>query len=243
MDFLYEFSGIQTSDLLTPSFWLAVATIIFIDLILSGDNAILIALACRNLPVNQQRKGIIWGTAGAVSLRLILGSMTIYLLKVPLLQALGALFLGWIAVKLIIPGDHQEKVEAPNRLWHAVRTIIVADAVMSLDNVIALAGTAHGRPGLLWFGLVVSIPLVVYGSRLLLSLMPLWPWLPYAGSTILGWTAGEMLCKDPLLNELSGNLLVSPFLLGGKVVGILFAGTVLAIGWFIQRKKTSYFYF
>lgn len=240
LEFLSQISGIYLSDFVNPTFWMAVGTIILIDLILSGDNAILIAMACRNLPVGQRKKGILWGTAGAIGLRLILGGVTVYLLKVPLLQTAGALLLAWVAVKLLAPPEEHESVDAPERLWQAVKTIIIADAVMSFDNVIALAGVSHGKPGLLWFGLIVSIPLVVYGSRLFLTLIDRFTWILYLGSAILGWTAGEMIIKDPVFNSLTNNLLLSPYLMHGKIVGFLFACLVIWIGWYIngrQRKE------
>lgn len=229
-------SGIHLGDLATASFWLSVWSIIFIDLILSGDNAILIAMACRNLPGETRIKGIVWGTVGAVGLRLFLGSMTIYLLKIPFLHTVGALILIWIAVKLVIQEESHNEVAAPARLWQAVKTIVLADAVMSLDNVLAVAGLAGGKPALLWFGLVVSIPLVVYGSRFLLVLMDRFPWITYLGSGILGWTAGEMLRKDPLLSTLTGSFLTADFL-DGKILSLLFAGLVLWIGWGINQHR------
>ncbi|MZP29819.1 YjbE family putative metal transport protein [Heliobacterium undosum] len=216
---------------------MSVGSIILIDLILSGDNAILIAMACRNLPKELRTKGIVWGTAGAIGLRMILGAAIIYLLKVPLLQAAGALLLVWIAVKLLVQENDHNAVDAPNRLWQAVKTIVVADAVMSLDNVVAVAGVSHGKPGLLWFGLLVSIPLVVYGSRLFLALIDRYAIILYAGAGILGWTAGKMLIHDPVLLSSLQELGASSFLLNDTFVAAAITAIVLIAGWLINDRK------
>lgn len=189
--------GVTLYDLTQPGFWLAVVSIILIDIVLSGDNALLIALACRNLPINLRKKGIILGTAGAIVLRVLLASIMVYLLMVPFVKALGGLLLLWIAVKLLEQTEKEEiEVEAPERLWAAIKTILVADALMSLDNIVAIAGAAHGKAALLWFGLIVSIPLVVFGSQLLMLLMDRFPWIILAGAAVLGWTAGHMIATD-----------------------------------------------
>ncbi|MBM7865185.1 TerC family protein [Heliomicrobium gestii] len=241
MELLSQLSGIRLSDFSDPAFWMAVGSIILIDLILSGDNAILIAMACRNLPPELRTKGIVWGTAGAIGLRMILGALIIYLLQVPLLQAAGALLLMWIAVKLLIQENDHGDVAGPDRLWQAIQTIIIADAVMSLDNVLAVAGVSQGKPGLLWFGLLVSIPLVVYGSRLFLTLIDRFPLILYGGSGILGWSAGKMLIHDPIIFAFLKNIGVSPLLLEETLVAAVVTVLVLAIGWHLnerQKKKT-----
>lgn len=236
MEFFTQISGIHPSDFTTPAFWLALWSIVLIDLVLSGDNAILIAMACRNLPPEQRNKGILWGTAGAIILRIIFGSIIVYLLKIPLVQAIGALLLAWIAVKLLLPQPNHDSLEAPDRLWQAVKTIIIADGVMSLDNVIALAGVSHGKAGLFWFGILISLPLVVYGSKMFLSLMDRFPWILYLGAGILAWTGGEMFARDTVLNNLTGNFFLSPYLLEGKLVGVLFVALVLGLGWYLKRR-------
>ncbi|NPV90000.1 MAG: TerC family protein [Firmicutes bacterium] len=231
-----HFGGVTLHDLTTSFFWFGVLSIILIDLVLSGDNALLIALACRNLPSAMQRKGIVFGTLGAIVLRIVLASVMIYLLMVPFLKALGGLLLVWIAVKLLIQEDAGEHdVAAPERLWAAVKTIIVADAVMSLDNVIAIAGASQDKPALLWFGLLVSIPLVVFGSRLLLVLMKKLPWIITLGAAVLGWTAGHMIITDGKVLEYLGPVLQSQFLLNGKLVPAIGAAGVVAAGLLINR--------
>ena len=186
----------------TPQFWLAALQIIYINILLSGDNAVVIALACRNLPQHQRRWGVIWGAAGAVVLRIILTFFAISLLKLPFLNLVGGVLLLWIGIKLIADdeGDAHE-VKAADRLTVAVRTIIVADLVMSLDNVIGVAGAAKGSVVLIVFGLVVSIPLVVVGAQLIMKLIERLPLLIVAGGGLLGYVAGEMIVEDPAIHD------------------------------------------
>jgi YjbE family integral membrane protein len=192
---------------LTPEFWLAVGQIIMIDILLGGDNAVVIALACRKLPPAQRRAGILWGTAGAIVLRVVLIFFALTLLKLPFLKIVGALLLLWIGIKLLMPedeGDHE--IQASDKLWAAVKTVIVADFVMSLDNVIAIAGAAEGAGGghqmpLVIFGLLVSIPIIVWGSQLVIKLMDRFPLIITLGGMLLGWIAGGMLISDPAVKD------------------------------------------
>lgn len=187
--------------LLHTSFWLAVLQIIAIDILLGGDNAIMIALACRQLPEAQRNKGIFWGVIGAVGLRLVMIFFALQLLALPFLKVIGALLLLWIGIKLLQPekDDKHAKITASTRLLGAIKTIIVADAVMSLDNVIGVAGAAHGDMRLVLFGIVVSIPIIVWGSQLLLKLMDRFPVVITFGGGLLGWVAGDMLVSDVML--------------------------------------------
>jgi len=188
---------------LAPEFWTAVLQIILIDIVLSGDNAVVIALACRNLPPEQRRKGIFWGVAGAVGLRVVLTMAAAVVMNLPWLKLVGGLLLLWIGIKLLVPDDGDGEDIAPAAsLWGAVRTIIVADFVMSLDNVIAVAGASHGNLGLLIFGLLVSIPLIVWSSQIILRLMERWPLVVVGGAGLLGWVAGAMIWSDPALASL-----------------------------------------
>lgn len=235
-----HFGGITLHDLSTPMFWFGVLSIIMIDLLLSGDNALLIALACRNLTPKLRNKGIILGMAGAVSLRIILATVAVGLLHVPYLKAFGALLLLWIAVKLLIGEDEGEhEVDAPEKLWAAVKTIIIADAVMSLDNIIAIAGASQGKPALLWFGLLVSIPLVVFGSQILVTLMNRFPWIIAVGAGILGWTAGHMFVTDIKITEHFGTILHSPYLLNGQLVAIVCAIAVIVVGNYLKKRRDN----
>lgn len=191
---------------MTPEFWVAVGQIIMIDILLGGDNAVVIALACRKLPPRQRTLGILWGTAGAIVLRVILIFFALTLLAIPFLKLVGAALLVWIGVKLLAPDDEDEhaNIQASDKLWAAVKTVIVADLVMSLDNVIAIAGAAEGAGGdhklpLVVFGLLVSIPIIVWGSQLVIRLMDRWPIIITLGGMLLGWIAGTMAVTDPAL--------------------------------------------
>ena len=181
----------------SPQFWVAALEIVIINILLSGDNAVVIALACRNLPPAQRRWGIIWGAAGAVVLRIILTFFAVSLLQLPYLNLVGGALLVWIGIKLIADDEGDEhEIKAADRLIVAVRTIIVADLVMSLDNVIGVAGAAKGSVVLIVFGLVVSIPLVVVGAQVFMKLIERFPILVIAGGGLLGFVAGEMMVVD-----------------------------------------------
>ncbi|MEF8699010.1 MAG: TerC family protein [Candidatus Accumulibacter sp. UW26] len=186
-------------DFASPTFWIAVLQIIAIDIMLGGDNAVVIALACRKLPPAQRNKGIFWGVFGAIGLRVVLIYFALQLLAVPYLKIVGGLLLFWIGIKLIVPenGGEHGNVEGSSTLIGAIKTIIVADAVMSVDNVIAVAGAAHGSIVLVVFGIAVSIPIVVWGSKLVLTMMDRFPMVIAAGGALLGWIGGGMLVTDP----------------------------------------------
>jgi len=176
--------------------------IIWIDLLLSGDNAIVIALACRSLPVGQRKLGMLLGAGTAVVLRIIFAIFITYLLQVPFLKIVGGVLLLWIGIKLAIGEDDEgHQVEASDSLWRAVQTIAIADAVMSLDNVIAIAAAAGGNVWLFVFGLVLSIPLIIFGSTLLSTIMDRFPIIVWAGAALLGWIAGEMIIGDSFIVE------------------------------------------
>ncbi len=192
--------------LMSTQFWVAVGQIIMIDILLGGDNAVVIALACRKLPPKQRAQGILWGTAGAVVLRIGLIFFALQLLAIPLLKLFGAGLLLWIGVKLLIP-DHgygHAEIAAGHRLWSAVKTVIIADFVMSLDNVIAIAGAAEAAGGdhtmaLVVFGILVSIPIIMWGSQFVIKLMDKLPIIITLGGMLLGWIAGTMAVTDPAL--------------------------------------------
>jgi YjbE family integral membrane protein len=196
-----ELAGLGFWEQLThASFWVAVVQIIVIDILLAGDNAVVIALACRNLPPDLQKKGIFWGVAGAIGLRVVLTAFAASLLTLPWLKIAGALALLWIGIKLLLPedeGGEGHEIEGSATLAGAVKTVIIADFVMSLDNVIGVAGAAKGNMALLIFGLLVSIPLVVVGSKLILKLIERFPIVVVAGGALLGWIAGELIATDP----------------------------------------------
>jgi YjbE family integral membrane protein len=186
-------------ELASQAFWIGLAKIIGVNIILSGDNAVVIALAARSLPAKQQNQAIFWGAGAAVVLRIILTIFAAALLTLPWLKIIGSLLLFWIGVKLLIPEDDGGDIEASDQLLAAIKTILVADLVMSLDNVIAVAAAAGGSYVLLILGLAISIPLVIFGATLLIKLMERFPVIITAGAGLIGWVAGEMLVTDSAL--------------------------------------------
>ena len=235
---------------MTPEFWVAVGQIIMIDILLGGDNAVVIALACRKLPPAQRTKGILWGTAGAIILRVILIFFALTLLAIPFLKVVGAILLVWIGIKLLAP-DHDDahgNIAGSDKLWAAVKTLIIADLVMSVDNVIAIAGAAQGageghQMPLVIFGLVVSIPIIVWGSQLVIKLMDRYPMIITAGGMLLGWIAGTMLISDPAVVRLDAWTWVPKIPQTDTIkyaAGIIGALLVLAIGkWVASRRPKA----
>ncbi len=208
--------------------------IIMVNLLLSGDNALVIALASRRLPPRQQKQAILWGGAGAVGMRIIHTLVAVALLTVPYLHLIGGLLIQRVAIKLVTD-DHsgETEIEAAGNLWAAVKTILVADLVMSLDNVIAIAGVAKGHTGLLVIGLVISIPIIIWGSALITTLMERWPVIVVIGAAFLGWTAGDMILADPAVRAYGT---AYPFL-HWAVPGI-FAAAVVAFD-FLRRRPQA----
>ena len=195
-------------ELFTLQFWTALFSIVVLDLVLAGDNAVVIAMAAHRLPAELKKKAIFVGTAGAVIIRIIMTLLAVYLLSIPYLQALGGLLLLPIAIKLLAPAK-KGHVEEANSFAEAVKTIIVADAAMGIDNVLGVAGAAHGDFLLVVIGLLISVPIVVGSSQLIGKLLDNWPVLIYLGAVILGWTGGSMLIQDgrigPVIVELLGS--------------------------------------
>jgi YjbE family integral membrane protein len=240
--------------LTAPEFWLALGQIVIIDILLGGDNAVVIALACRKLPPAQRAKGIIWGTAGAIVLRVILIAFAMTLLALPFLKFVGAILLVWIGVKLLAPDeDAHGDVQGSDKLLAAIKTIIVADLVMSVDNVIAIAGAAQNAGEhsflLVVLGLLISIPIIVWGSQLVIKLMERYPLIITLGGMLLGWIAGGMLVTDPVLTnpdkwlwmvkiplEADTNEVSHVIKYGASVAGALL---VLGIGKWIMSRRTA----
>lgn len=225
-------------DISSPEFWVAVGQIIIIDILLGGDNAVVIALASRRLPVEQRRQAIFWGVFGAVLLRVILIFFALQLLQVPFLKIVAGLLLLWIGVRLLLPqtegGGHD--IDAASHLLGAIRTIVVADAVMSLDNVIAIAAAAREHIGLVVFGLVISVPIIVWGSRFVLRLMDRFPIVITGGAALLGWIAGGMIMHDVAISRFMTAML--PGLLG-QVPAIIGALLVVVIGKLMARRAPA----
>ncbi|MEZ5562215.1 MAG: TerC family protein [Gammaproteobacteria bacterium] len=216
-------------DFASPDFWIAVGQIIAIDILLGGDNAVVIALASRRLPDKQRAQAIFWGMFGAVALRVVLIFFALELLQFPYLKIVGGVLLLWIGVKLLLPAheDGGHEIDASLHLLGAIKTIVVADAVMSLDNVIGIAGAAKGHLGLVIFGLIVSVPIIVWGSRFVLTLMDRFPVVIVGGAALLGWIAGDMIAHDVVLAGHYKSLATGIYVWTAPVAGALL---VVAIG-------------
>ena len=222
----------------TSVFWLAVVQIVIIDILLGGDNAVVIALACRSLPEEQRKRGIFWGVAGAIILRVILTIFAVTLLAIPYLKIIGGLLLFWIGVKLILPQDEgAHEVDASTSLMGAIKTIIIADFVMSLDNVIAVAAAAKDSWTLIVFGLLVSIPIIVYCSQLVLKLMERWPVIITLGGMLLGYIAGDMMARDPVI--IDWVKATAEWAIKYHIAGFVGAAIVLAVGKLIASRTAS----
>ena len=217
---------------------IAVLQIIAIDIVLGGDNAIIIALACRNLPKHQRRTGILWGTAGAIILRVILVFFATNLMEIPGLRLVGGILLIWIGIKLLTEVETHDldgKINQSSNLLTAIRTIIIADFVMSLDNALAITAAAKGDIGLVVFGLLLSVPIIIWGSALILRLMERFPIIITAGAGLLGWLGGGLMISDKLLAEFTASSLpATPTI--AATVGTIF---VIAVGRFLAKPKTE----
>jgi YjbE family integral membrane protein len=211
----------------------ALAAIVLIDLVLAGDNAIVIALAARNLPKLQQRKAILWGTAGAIVVRSSLTVAVLWLLNVPGLMLAGGVLLAWIGYRLLVDDDagHGQEVAPAAGFWAAMRTIVIADTVMGLDNVLAVAGAAGGSVLLVVLGLVISVPIVVWGSTLILKWVERYPAILYAGGAVLAWTAAKMIVSEPFVNEMLEARAARSVLIYAGVIG-----GVLGLAWLRNRR-------
>jgi YjbE family integral membrane protein len=211
--------GIETAE-----FWTALLKIIGVNIVLSGDNAVVIALAARSLPPKQQKMAIFWGSGAAIVMRIILTLFAVVLLGLPWLKLIGSVLLLWIGVKLLLPEADEPNIDSSNDLWVAIKTILIADLVMSIDNVIAVAAAAGGHWGLLIIGLAISIPLVIFGATLLLKLMERWPIIITIGAGLLGFVAGEMAWEDQAIDALT-----SPFPQWAKYVAAVI-GAIFVVG-------------
>ena len=219
----------------SADFWIGLVKIIWINIILSGDNAVVIALAARSLPAQQQRKAIFWGTAAAVILRVALTVVAAKLLELPYLQIVGGLLLVWIGVQLLSDADDGEGAEKHHgSLFSAIRTILIADLIMSLDNVIGVAAAANGNIPLLVIGLAIAIPIVIFGSTLMIKLMERFPVIITIGAGLIGWVAGEAIVSDRVLRDSFPAHSVSFYL--AAVIGAVF---VIALGKFLQRRNSA----
>jgi YjbE family integral membrane protein len=220
-----------------PAFWLAALQIIWINILLSGDNAVVIAMACRTLEPKQRLWGMILGAGVAVLLRIAFTGVVTQLMELPFLKFVGGIALLWIAVKLVVPEEEGEgKVEAADNLWRAVRIVAIADIVMSLDNVIAIAAAAKGSWLLIIFGLAISVPMIIAGAALLMAILERFPILVWAGAALLGWIAGEIMIEDPAVMNWLGAATVHRFVYWAAAAGALF---VVGVGYLLVRGRRS----
>jgi YjbE family integral membrane protein len=212
----------------------AILQIIWIDLLLSGDNAVVIALACRSLPLNLRTWGIVLGAAVAILLRIIFAAVISHLLVVPFLKVVGGLLLLWIAVKLAKGEEAEEKnIAASDKLYKAVWTIAIADAVMSLDNVVAIAAVSKGDPWLFGFGLALSIPLIMVGSQIIMKMIEKLPIIVWAGAALLGWIAGEMIATDHIIAD---RFDIEPHSNIVYIIAVIGAALVVALGYWLKSR-------
>ena len=235
-------------ELLSQAFWVGLAKIIGVNIILSGDNAVVIALAARALPQQQQKQAIIWGAGAAIVLRIILTLFAVALLALPWLKLVGSVLLFWIGIKLLVPEEDDADIKANDQLLAAIKTILVADLVMSMDNVIAVAAAAGGSVVLLILGLAISIPLVIFGATLLIKLMERFPVIITIGAGLIGWVAGEMLVTDGALAGWLAQLGVKfvdnqPMVAGWSlelIAGAIGVAFVVAVGkWLAKRQEVA----
>ncbi len=230
------------ADMQQPTFWVSVLQIIWIDILLAGDNAVVIALACRNLPPNLRVWGMVLGAGVAVVLRILFTLIVSELMTIQFLKIAGGIALIFIAVKLLLPEEEEDEttIKGSNKLWQAVRIVALADVVMSLDNVIAIAAASRGNPALFMFGLAASVPLIIAGAAMVMSLLQRFPILVWAGAGLLGWIAGELIATDPIAhdmaNEFFGPANHHAVVLVAAAVG---AVIVMGLGWALRRRHSS----
>lgn len=210
-------------ELFSAEFFSALLAIIVIDLVLAGDNAIVIGMAARNLPKESQRQVIVWGTVGAIVIRALATLAVVWLLKIPGLLLVGGVLLIWIAYKLLVE-EKKHDMEAGANKWEAIRTIIIADAVMGLDNVLAVAGSAHGSFLLVVLGLLISVPIMVWGSTMILGWIDRFPIIIYIGAGVIALTAGKMIVEEPLIHDFFTNTALKYSLISIIVAGVLWLG-------------------
>ncbi|NML16242.1 TerC family protein [Azohydromonas caseinilytica] len=223
-------------EFFSPAWFSALAAIVLIDLVLAGDNAIVIALAARSLPTHLQRKAIVWGTVGAIVMRSLMTLGVVWLLQIPGLMLVGGLGLVWIAYKLLVPHAEEGGHGGPtaNTFWGAMRTIVIADALMGVDNVLGVAGAAHGAFDLVVIGLLISVPIVVWGSSVVLKLVERFPAITYIGAGVLAFTAAKMIVGEPLLDAV-----FDPHLSARIAAYAVLVVGVLGAGWLATRRAAS----
>jgi YjbE family integral membrane protein len=233
-------------DFSLQAFWIPLLKIIWINIVLSGDNAVVIALAARSLPPRQQKMAVAWGSGAAVAMRIVLTLFAVALLQLPYLKLLGAVLLLWIGVQLLLPEEGEENIDGHDSMLAAIKTILIADLVMSVDNVIAVAAAAGDSVTLLILGLGISIPLVIFGSTLLIKVMERFPIVIAVGAALIGFVAGEMMVTDPALSDwMAANfqMVDKKPVLGGisleVILGLVGAALMVAIGKVLASRHTA----
>ncbi|TMU83579.1 TerC family protein [Bacillus sp. BHET2] len=230
MDFLFPLGlSISTGAII------ALLKIVAIDIILSGDNAIVIAMATRRLPKDLQNRAIFWGTAGAVILRIFLAAIIVYLLQIPYVHLMGGILLLWIAYQVLVEGDEEANIKSHSGLRQAITTIIIADAAMSLDNVVAVAGAAHGHIGMIALGVFISIPIMIFGSKAIVKILERYRWIAYLGAGILAYTAGDMIVSD----EKFLNLINIEHGVITTCITIFLTAAILLFGFLVNKRSGS----
>jgi YjbE family integral membrane protein len=233
-------------DFSLQAFWIPLLKIIWINIVLSGDNAVVIALAARSLPARQQKLAVAWGSGAAVAMRIVLTLFAVALLQLPYLKLLGAVLLLWIGVQLLLPEEGEANIDGHESMLAAIKTILIADLVMSVDNVIAVAAAAGDSVTLLILGLAISIPLVIFGSTLLIKVMERFPIVIAVGAALIGFVAGEMMVTDPALRDwMSANfqMVDKKYVLAGisleVMVGLVGAALVVLVGKLLASRRTA----
>jgi YjbE family integral membrane protein len=223
-------------EMMTGTFWLQVLQIIWINILLSGDNAVVIALACRSLAPEQRKWGVILGAAAAVVLRIIFTIFVAQLMQYPYLKLIGGALLLWIAVKLLIDETDESDIKESHTIWSAVQTVVIADIIMSLDNVVAIAAAAKGSNSLIIFGLVISVPLIIFGATLIITLLQRFPILVWAGAALLGWVAGELIASDPFWDKYFS----LPSAFEHFIAPAIGAAFVVGLAWFLKQRESKH---
>ncbi|MFV9511770.1 TerC family protein [Tepidibacillus sp. LV47] len=223
-------------DILSLQFFSSLLSIIMIDIVLGGDNAILIALATRKLNQKQRKKAVFWGVFGAVAVRAILTAVAVYVLKVPFIKFVGGILLVWIAYKLLVEEEKHDEVKSGENTWAAIKTIVIADLLMGIDNVLAVAGAAHGHPLLVVLGLLISIPIIVWGSGIILRFIERFPIIIFLGGAIIAWTAGKMIVEDSIIHR----EIISQLPLLDLIIPISITILVVLMGYWKRNASASY---
>ena len=223
-------------DFLSAQFFSSLLSIIMIDIVLGGDNAILIALATRSLEQAQRKKAIFWGVVGAIAVRAALTAVAVYILEVPLIKFVGGVLLVWIAYKLLVDEDQHNDIKSGDNTWAAIKTIVIADLLMGIDNVLAVAGAAHGHPTLVVLGLLISVPIIVWGSGIILHFIERFPIIIFIGGAIIAWTAGKMIIEDEIVHS----KIVAQFPSLELIFPILITAVVVLLGYLKKKSRSSH---